>query len=39
METKEKEHGIFVHSYPSTVKLQWLKHLWDYKNLFETGVV
>ena len=23
----------------STVELQWLEHLWDYENLFETGVV
>ena len=22
-----------------TVKLQWLEHLWDYENMFETGVV
>ena len=22
-----------------TVELQWLKHLWDYKNLFERRVV
>ena len=22
-----------------TVELQWLEHLWDYENLFETGVV
>ena len=22
-----------------TVDLQWLKHPWDYENLFETGVV
>ena len=22
-----------------TVKLQWLEHLWEYENLFETGVV
>ena len=21
-----------------TVELQWLEHLWDYENLFETGV-
>ena len=21
------------------VELQWLEHLWDYENLFETGVV
>ena len=24
---------------PYTVKLQWLEYLWDYENLFETGVV
>ena len=23
----------------NTVELQWLEHLWDYENLFETGVV
>ena len=23
----------------NTVELQWLKHLWDYENVFETGVV
>ena len=23
----------------STVKLQWLEHLWDHENQFETGVV
>ena len=23
----------------STVELQWLEHLWDYENVFETGVV
>ena len=23
----------------STVELQWLEHLWDYENLFETRVV
>ena len=22
-----------------TVELQWLEHLWDYENLFETGLV
>ena len=22
-----------------TVELQWLKHLWDHKNMFETGIV
>ena len=21
------------------VELQWLEHLWDYENMFETGVV
>ena len=24
---------------PITVELQWLEHLWDYENSFETGVV
>ena len=24
---------------PITVELQWLEHLWDHDNLFETGVV
>ena len=23
----------------NTVEFQWLEHLWDYENLFETGVV
>ena len=23
----------------TTVELQWLEHIWDYENLFETGVV
>ena len=23
----------------NTVKLQWLEHLWNHKNMFETGVV
>ena len=22
-----------------TVELQWLEHLWDYENMFETGVL
>ena len=22
-----------------TVELHWLEHLWDYENVFETGVV
>ena len=22
-----------------TVELQWLEHLWDHENMFETGVV
>ena len=24
---------------PTTVELQWLEHLWDYENVFKTGVV
>ena len=23
----------------STAELQWLKHLWNHENIFETGVV
>ena len=23
----------------TAMELQWLKHLWDHENLFETGVV
>ena len=23
----------------NTVELQWVEHLWDYENMFETGVV
>ena len=23
----------------NTVELQWLEHLWDYENMFETGVI
>ena len=24
---------------PNTVELQWLEHLWNHENMFETGVV
>ena len=24
---------------PYTVELQWLEHLWNHENMFETGVV
>ena len=26
-------------SLPYTVEFQWLEHLWNYENMFETGVV
>ena len=26
-------------SQPYTVELQWLEHLWNHDNMFETGVV
>ena len=26
-------------SLPCSVELQWLEHLWNYENMFETGVV
>ena len=32
--TEIKEENISI-----TVELQWLEHLWDHKNMFETGVV
>ena len=25
--------------YVDTVELQWLEHLWNHENMFETGVV
>ena len=25
--------------YVDTVELQWLEHIWDHGNMFETGVV
>ena len=33
--------GLFFAQYSSvtTVKLQWLKHIWNHENMFETGVV
>ena len=24
---------------PNTVEVQWLEHLWNHENMFETGVV
>ena len=29
--------GMLKNKY--TVELQWLEHLWDHENMFETGVV
>ena len=29
--------GVHIQLY--TVELQWLEHLWDQENMFETGVV
>ena len=29
------EHIIMV----NIIQLQWLEHLWDYENVFETGIV
>ena len=31
--------GMSAMERSNTVELQWLEHLWDYENLFETGVV
>ena len=30
---------LFPTLYLYTVELQWLEHLWNHKNMFETGVV
>ena len=33
---------LFIHIVEfsqNTVELQWLEHLWDYENKFETGLV
>ena len=32
-------HGLFKALKVNTVELQWLKHLWNCENIFETGVV
>ena len=29
----------FLYSFTYTVELQWLGHLWNHGNMFETGVV
>ena len=35
-----KVYCMFSSEYTQyTVELQWLEHLWDYENLFETRVV
>ena len=30
-------HGVLYVS--TTVELQWLEHVWNHENIFETGVV
>ena len=35
---KGRSCGIMLLIIP-TVELQWLEHLWDHENMFETGVV
>ena len=29
----------FTFAHAATVELQWLEHLWNHENIFETGVV
>ena len=36
---KRWEDNTGIEGDPCTVELQWLEHLLDYENLFETGVV
>ena len=28
-----------VPKFTNTLELQWLKHLWNHENMFETGIV
>ena len=38
--TQESLHLFkYFHYKLGTVKLQWLEHLWNHENMFETGVV
>ena len=30
---------LFFHVYTCTVEPQWLEHIWNHENMFETGVV
>ena len=30
---------VFVMQFSTTVELQWLEHLWNHEDMFETGVV
>ena len=30
-------HYLFFFKFKHTVELQWLEHLWDHENMFETG--
>ena len=43
---QQSKHTLYMYlelietgSFTDTFELQWLEHLWDYENLFETGVV
>ena len=31
--------GLVILPIVTTVELQWLEHLWDYENKFETGII
>ena len=41
LETAAKKivSSIRVRGFGDTVELQWLKHVWNHENMFETGVV
>ena len=39
MQGRHAYFDLTNHKKLNTVELQWLEHLWDHKNLFETGVV
>ena len=36
---KEVNTSAGLTVFDHTVELKWLEHLWDYENIYETGVV
>ena len=36
---KNEKQTLYLIEYLYTVELEWLKHLWNHENTFETGIV